>query len=378
MGLSPVDLSAVPVIDGHCHPLLLDPWNPSADSVTDLFTEARPGTMRPDVENTGYHRRTLRDLSERLGCGPTMKDVLQRRRELGPDGAQRAFWTSRIAGLLVDTGYPADAMSLRDMRELLPCPIHEVFRIETCAQKLLGRGLAYADFLEAFRVALQAAAESAVAFKSIVAYRSGLALTHWPAADVGRAYAGAVERVRRGGTPRLTEKPLLDTLVQLTLEVCRDSGRPLQLHSGFGDPDIDLLKANPALLRPVLEDPRWSRVRFVILHMSYPYVREAAFMASVWPHLYVDLSLAIPFLGPAAALPLVEMLSLAPSTKLLYGSDVSGLPELFSLSADWARAALGEALGWLHDRGGVAASDAERIAHQIFLDNARSLYQLPR
>jgi hypothetical protein len=101
-------------------------------------------------------------------------------------------------------------------------------------------------------------------------------------------------------------------------------------------------------------------------------------MASVWPHLYVDLSLAIPFLGPAAALPLVEMLSLAPSTKLLYGSDVSGLPELFSLSADWARAALGEALGWLHDRGGVAASDAERIAHQIFLDNARSLYQLPR
>jgi hypothetical protein len=378
MASSPVDLSAVPVIDGHCHPLFVDPWSPSADSVTDLFSEARSATMRPHVENTGYYRRTLRDLSQRLGCAATMADVLERRRQLGADGARRAFSAGRIAGLLVDTGYPAAAMSLEDMRALLPCPIHEVFRIETCAQRLLGRGLAYSDFLEAFRAELNTAARHAVAFKSIVAYRSGLALTHWPAADAGRAYADAVERVRRGGTPRLTEKPLLDTLVELALDVCRDFGRPLQLHSGFGDPDIDLLKANPALLRPVLEDPRWSQVRLVILHMAYPYVREAAFMASVWPQLYVDLSLAIPFLGPGAVLPLIEMLSLAPSTKLLYGSDVSGLPELLSLSADWARGALGEALGWLYDRGGVAVSDAERIAHQILLDNACSLYQLPR
>jgi predicted TIM-barrel fold metal-dependent hydrolase len=67
---------------------------------------------------------------------------------------------------------------------------------------------------------------------------------------------------------------------------------------------------------------------------AYPYFREAAYLAAVWPHVYVDLSLAIPFLGPGVVPPLVETLALAPATKLLYGSDVGGLPELFALCAD--------------------------------------------
>ena len=186
-----------------------------------------------------------------------------------------------------------------------------------------------------------------------------------------------IVRVQSGGSARLTEKPLLDTLVMIALEVCKESGRPLQLHSGFGDPDVDLLQSNPLLLRPVLEDPRWADVQIVALHMAYPYVREAAFMAAVWPQLHVDLSLALPFLGPAAVLPLSEMLSLAPSSKLLYGSDVAALPELFALSADWARASLGEALGWLSERGGLLREDARRVGRQILSDNATALYRLP-
>ena len=110
--------------------------------------------------------------------------------------------------------------------------------------------------------------------------------------------------------------------------------------------------------------------------MSYPYAREAAFMAAVWPQVYVDLSLALPFLGPAAALPLVEMLALAPASKLMYGSDVSAMPELFALSADWARAALAEALGWLVDRGGLARVEALDVARQVLSGSAEALYQL--
>ena len=64
-------------------------------------------------------------------------------------------------------------------------------------------------------------------------------------------------------------------------------------------------------------------------------------------------------------------------SKLTYGSDVSALPELFALSAEWARAALGEALGWLIDRGNLAAVEAATIGHAILADNARTLYALP-
>ena len=369
-----LDLSDIAVVDGHCHPLVAASDALSLERFLDLFSEARAGTMRQHVAHTGYLKRALRALADDLGCAATAEAVLERRAGAGPAAARRRFADSGISALLVDTGYPAVAMPLDDMRRALPCAVHEVFRIETCAQGLLALDVAYEEFLAAFRKALDEAAARAVALKSIIAYRSGLAVRAWEAAESARAYAAAAARVKAGGSARLTDKPLLDALFLIALEVCRAWGRPLQVHSGFGDPDVDLLGANPLWLRPILEDEHWADVRIVVLHMSYPYAREAAFMAAVWPQVYVDLSLALPFLGPAAVLPLTEMISLAPAGKLMYGSDVGALPELFALAADWARAALGEALGWLIDRGGLTGSEGVEVGCRILGDNAAALY----
>ena len=371
-----VDLSDLPAVDGHCHPLLSDPWALEPEGFLNLLTEARADEMPRHVPHTGYFRRAIRDLARRLDTDPTVEAVLQRRRQLGAEAACRTLTESRVAALLVDTGHPPEAMLLAVMRLALPCVIHEIFRIETCAQSLLPKGLAYEEFLPIFREELRAGARRSVAFKSIIAYRSGLAIRAWTPDEAARAYQGALARVQAGGSARLTEKPLLDTLVEVALDVCRETGRPLQIHTGFGDPDIDLLQANPLLLRPVLEDPRWAHVRIVALHMAYPYFREAAFMAAAWPQFYVDLSLALPFLGPGAVPPLVEMLSLAPSSKLLYGSDLGGLPELYALSADWGRAILGEALGSLVERGEITADEGRQIGCQILVENATALYGL--
>jgi predicted TIM-barrel fold metal-dependent hydrolase len=371
-----IDLSDLPVVDGHGHPFLPDPWSISLEQFVDRFSEGRPGTMAAHVPHTGYFRRAVRDLGRRLGCEPTAEAVLERRRALGADGVRRLFERARIAALLIDTGYPPHAMPLDQMRRGLPCSVHEVWRIETGAEALLPRALRYPEFLEAFRADLRAAAGRAVALKSIVAYRSGLAVGRWPAAEAARAYDQVVERVARGGPARLAEKPLLDTLFQVALDVCRETGRPLQVHAGFGDPDIDLPLANPALLRPMLEDERGAGVRIAILHMAYPYAREAAFMAAVWPQIHVDLSLALPFLGPGAAPALAEMLSLAPATKLMYGSDVGGLPELFPLAADWGRAALGDALDWLVARGALDPGEARDVARRVLSASAAALYGL--
>jgi uncharacterized protein len=372
-----VDLADVPVVDGHCHPLLADPSAVSPDGLIDLLSEARPGTMRAHVVHTGYARRVVNELARRLGAEPRVEAVLERRRALGETG-HRAFAEARIAALLVDTGYPPEAMSLAEMRRRLPCEIHEVFRIETHAQTLVARRLAYGDFLESYREDLRAACQRAVGLKSIIAYRSGLAIEPPRPDEAAAAYRHVLERVEGGGSPRLTEKPLLDALFLVALEVAGQTGRPLQLHCGFGDPDVDLLGANPLLLRPILEDPRWAGIRLVLLHMAYPYFREAAFMAAVWPDVHLDLSLALPFLGPGATPPLIEILSLAPSSKLLYGSDVSGLPELFAISAESARAALGGALGWLVERGGLTEPESHTVARQVLFENATLLYGLRR
>ena len=377
--MSAVDLSTIPVVDGHGHPLLRDPADVSIGRFLDLFSEGRAGTMREHVIHTGYYRRALRALAGRLGVDATAEAVLEaRRRHLGPDTARAQFAAAGIAALLVDTGYPADGgMPLDEMRRRLGCAVHEVFRIETCAERLLMERLPYEEFMGAFRRALLEAAPGCVAFKTIVAYRSGLAIRVWSDKECRASYARARAAIPPDGRPRLADKPLLDRLVEMTLEVARETGRPVQMHAGFGDPDIDLLGANPLHLRPILEDPRWSSIRLVLLHMAYPYTREAAFMTAVWPQVHLDLSLALPFLGAGAVNPLIEILSLAPASKLMYGSDVSALPELFALSAEWGRAALGEALGWLVEHGDGESAAAVVVGRAILSDNARTLYALP-
>ena len=377
--MSAVDLSTIPLVDGHGHPLLRDPAAVSLETFLDLFSEGRAGTMREYVTQTGYYRRALRTLAGRLGVDATAEAVLEaRRRHLGPDTARAQFAAAGIAALLVDTGYPADGgMPLDEMRRRLGCAVHEVFRIETCAERLLMERLPYEEFMGAFRRALLEAAPGCVAFKTIVAYRSGLAIRVWSDEECRASYARARAAIPPGGRPRLADKPLLDRLVETTLEIARETSRPIQVHSGFGDPDIDLLGANPLHLRPILEDRRWASISLVLLHMAYPYTREAAFMTAVWPQVHLDLSLALPFLGAGAVNPLIGILSLAPSSKLMYGSDVSALPELFALSAEWGRAALGEALGWLVERDGLPPAEAARMGRAILSDNARTLYALP-
>ena len=160
-----MDLSDIPAVDGHCHPLLADPGAVSPERFASLFSEGRPGTMAAHIPHTGYFRRALRDLAERLGTEATIEAVLERRRQLGAEAAPGVFTDSGVAALLVDTGYPPDAMPLGRMRSILQCPIHEVFRIETCAQALLPRALPYAEFLDALREELRAASGLAVAYR---------------------------------------------------------------------------------------------------------------------------------------------------------------------------------------------------------------------
>jgi predicted TIM-barrel fold metal-dependent hydrolase len=364
-------------MDGHCHPLLANPWAVSAEQFLDLLSEGRPGSMTAHVPHTGYYRRTLRELAERLGCEPKVEAILERRQALGPEVAARFLSERKVAALVVDTGYPPSAMPIQEMRRLLPCQVHEVLRIEACAQALLAKGLPYDEFLECFMRELRNAAGRCVALKTIIAYRSGLAVRKWERDEAARAYQAAAARVRAGGSPRLYEKPLLDTLLLSALKVAKEAHIPLQIHTGLGDPDIDLLQSNPLLLRPLLEDPAWADVRIVLLHMAYPYFREAAFMATVWPQVFLDLSLALPLLGSGAIPPLIEILSLAPTSKLLYGSDLGGLPELYALSAGWARTALGEALEWLVERGDLSEDKALASGRQMLSENALALYRLP-
>ena len=183
------------------------------------------------------------------------------------------------------------------------------------------------------------------------------------------------EQARREGQLRLAVKPLNDYLLLRALECADRHALPLQLHTGFGDVDVDLLAANPLHLRALIESHR--RVPFVLLHASYPYTRELGYLAAMYAHVYADFGLANPHV--AADLPSVlrALLALTPLTKIVYSSDASQIPELFWLAARWGRWGLGVVLDELVALGALTQDEAMDAARRILGGNAAGLYGIP-
>mgnify|MGYP005851205469 CR=1 FL=1 len=369
-------VAALPLFDHHAHPLLREAAV-AARPFPAFFTESDdPEQVARHAASSLFFRRALRELAEFAGCPPDPAELVRERARAGyRPWCERLIAASGIRAALLDDGY------LAEETHPVPClfgSVGRIVRAEAELERLVPDSHSAADLLGRFEsTLLQAARDPSVfALKSIVAYRSGLAIERWSPAAVEAAYC---EVRRRWGDrrPRLVEKALLDEAFMRLLEVARQSGKPVQVHTGFGDPDLDLRLANPLHLRPFMHDPAWRGVALVLLH-AYPYVREAGFLASSYARVYVDLSLTVPFAstqGMQAAL--AEALHLAPTTKILMATDASRIPELFWLGARAARRTVAAVLEQVAAAGELTAEEAVRVAGQLLWDNAAALYGVP-
>src|SRR5262249_21281084 len=157
-----------------------------------------------------------------------------------------------------------------------------------------------------------------VAVKSIAAYRHGLDLDpdRPPARAVAAAAGAWLAQADQTGTDRTSMARLTDpVLLRHLLWAGLDSGLPVQVHTGFGDPDLTLNRADPALLTPFLRAAQPAGVPVVLLH-GYPYHRNAAYLAHAFPHVYVDLGLTLNHVGSRAGAVVAEFLELAPFPKV--------------------------------------------------------------
>jgi predicted TIM-barrel fold metal-dependent hydrolase len=153
-------------------------------------------------------------------------------------------------------------------------------------------------------------------------------------------------------------------------------GLPVQIHTGFGDPDAGVRRCDPLLLRGFCERTKDRGVAVLLLH-CYPYHRGAGYLAHAYPHVYLDVGLAINHVGARAAAVVAESMELAPFGKLLYSSDAFAVPELHYLGAlTWRRATARVLGGWVAE-GEWGAADAFRVASMIASGNARRVYHLP-
>ena len=327
-----------------------------------------------------FFRWAIKELAATFDCAPTTEAVLAARERTSADAlAARLLRDANVTTLLVDYGYQTDdTWSHAELTKRLPCRVLPVLRLETFAQELILRHDTFDATVDAFVAAVEGArAAGYVGLKSIVAYRTGLAVRSTTRAEASDAFGPVKEQARRDGRVRLAAKSLNDYLLLRALEIAERQTLPVQLHTGFGDADLDLLGANPLLLRPLLESAAYRRVPFVLLHASYPYVRELGYLAAMYPNVYADVGLAIPHV--AADIPTVfrQMLSLTPASKIVYSSDASQIPELYWLAARWGRWGLGVVLDELVALGALRSDEALGTARLILGSNAARLYGVP-
>lgn len=392
-----VDLSDADVIDNHIHGFRIedllanDPQDFEArlnllgtlfsdSSLTREAGRADPGLwqeVRRLTDSTVYSLAVRRMLAERLGCEPTPEAVATARdKEFrnDPAGYIRALLEDAgVAGLLVDDGFPLPRVPSDEFRETVGgTPVHRVARIETMIVDVRDQVNDLSGMEEAFDAELDRAAGDAatVAFKSIIAYRTGLDVGVIDRGDAAAAFG----RWRADGWKESREhaKPVRDHLLSRAAEAARRHGRPLHIHTGDGDPDIVLSRARPHDLFPFLKEHLAQPI--VLIHTGFPWVDVAAYISSSLPNVYLDLSVMIPWASLAVEQMLTVLLGMAPAGKLLYSSDEASEPEVIWIAAMMGRRALERVLSDAVERDFLSVQEAEHLGRGILAENSRRLH----
>lgn len=344
------------MIDGHAHPFDREPV--PLDLTRAAIDLGEMGSGRSQEPPPLWRALLSARLARRLGC--EVGEVAAARADAARDYrvyVRGLFADAGITDVLLDAAWPPGAHEhVDDYARLSGARMHLLHRVEPLVDDLLAAGADDAELGRAVDADLDDALRRGCrGLKTVIAYRSGLA--------VDPEAAGDDEKGRR------------DRICRRVLGFAADTGVPVQIHCGFGDSDLQLGRADPLLLEPLLDTPEGRAAPIVLLHAAWPHVDAAAYLAAARPNVSVDLSLVNVFAPTRTADALARLLALAPPPRVLLGTDAYALPELYWFAATvlreaWAVVADGLVAGG-PDRGWLA--EAER---GMFEENARRLYGL--
>ncbi|XP_006662411.2 protein fluG [Oryza brachyantha] len=368
-------------VDAHAHNLVAAAAC-SAFPFLRCFSEADAPDALAFAPHTLSFKRSLRDIAALYNCEASLEKVEEFRRAEGLSSiSSKCFKAANLSAILIDDGIQFDNMLELEAHKAFVPAVGRILRIEKLAETIINdesfsvSSWTLDSFTEIFVTKLKSASNKIVGLKSIAAYRSGLEI------DPNVSRADAEDGLRKelsGQRPlRITNKNLIDYLFTCSLEIAVSYDLPMQIHTGFGDKDLDLRKCNPLHLRAVLEDARFSKCQIVLLHASYPFSKEASYLASVYSQVYLDFGLAIPKLSvQGMTSSLKELLELAPIKKVMFSTDGYAFPETYYLGARRARDVVYHVLSAACEDGDLSIQEATDAIEDIFRRNAMCLYKL--
>ena len=399
-----------PVIDNHAHNLLRPHGLKIAEFLT--ITSEAEGDALEDTPTSLAHLRAARLLRRLydLPADAEWSTIDKKRKEVLQDDAdgliKRCFEGTET--ILFDDGLThgdsVEPYYWHDKYTRTPCK--RVVRIEQTASDVLelmyqnnnlptgydigdeeACSLAWVTFIAAFEQAIAAALDDdeVVGFKSVVCYRTGLDVQVGRDVDVN---GDGLRSFRRHFLPecvsrkfRINAKGMNDAIVVSTCKLIaasyrqRDFAKPLQFHTGLGDKDISLLHSNPGCLQPLIE--AYPTVPIVLLHASYPYTREAGYLATVYKNCYLDLGLVFPMVSrDGQEKILTQAFELTPWSKLLWSTDGHYFPETYWLANVQGRRAMEKVMCEWVELGDLSMQQASQAVKDVYFGNSNRLYNL--
>lgn len=351
-------IQTTPIIDNHAHPLLdLDAIG--RYPLLSITTEAHGDAIHASLTSLA-HLRAVKQLSKILRCEPSWEAVVNaiEAKRIEDYDAWVAECLNGIESVLVDDGldgenavYPYTYFS-----DLTRSPAKRIVRIEKIAADIINNHLptdenaprTAKDAGSVFEKALKAfdhsiveaiADPEVVGFKSVICYRTGLGIPRRPDAAAARKAFEEIHEKHTKGTDkaftRVNHRGLNEYLVHRLACLIRNASgsgkKPIQFHTGLGDNDITLTSASPSHLQEFIR--QYPTVPIVLLHASYPFMREAGYLASVYANVYTDIGEIFPFLSRDGQETAVrQVLELCPWSKILWSTDGHWFPETYLLA----------------------------------------------
>ncbi len=284
---------------------------------------------------------------------------------------RRLFDDVALDGMVMDPAW-SDVESLARYADLAGRPVWELQRLEPAVDAAIADGAAADDVLDIVDALMSAAASrGVVGFKTVLAYRTGLDVD--PTATVEAAQRSLSARdlpVRHRG------KALRDLVLRRALGRCADLRLPIQIHTGFGDSELQPRLADPLLLDPLLRTPEGRSARIVLLHGSWPWHDAVGYLAGVHRNVWAEISLVQLFAPATTADRMLRLVEVAPTNRVLFGSDGHGIPESIWFGCLLLHEAWDAVRATLRAQG---AGDAwlDRVHAGVFGANARAAYGLP-